>query len=205
MTVNTTSPYSEVSIANIAIDILDDNPLTALDQSGVVAGFMHRNFGPARDWLLETYPFHFALARALLPEDGSPPPFGWQYAYTLPADCLRPLPLRQNGDWNGTRIPHEIESGKILCNVAGPLPFRYIAKRTNAAQFPPIFARLLSCRLALLGAMNITGKGTYFDKASKLYNEAVEAARLTDTLESGTPESQEDDDIIAIRGVGIPS
>jgi hypothetical protein len=203
MTVNTTTPYSETSIANQAIDILDDNPLTSLDQGGVVAGFMHRNFGPVRDWLQEVYPFHFTKKRANLAEDTDTPAFGWKYQYTLPADCLRVLPLRKNGDWNGDLIPHEVEDGKILCDVAGPLPVRYVARKTNPAKFPPIFARLLACRLALLGSMNITGKGTYFDKANTLYQEALEHARLSDTLESGTPEDQYDDSIIKVRGVGI--
>lgn len=199
----TTEPYSETSIANIAIDILDDVALTDLNQGGTVANFMARNFGPARDWLQQVYPAHFTKAYTQLAVDFTDPAFGWYYSYTPPADCIRVLPLRADGAWNGALIAYEMVGGKIYTNQSAPLNLVYIAKKTNAAQFPPAFARLLACRLALLAAQNITGKTSYVEKAKGLYDEAMEFYRLTDSLESGTPEDQYDDNIVAVRGVGI--
>lgn len=199
----TTAPYSEAMIASLASSILDDQPVTSLSDDTTVARFMARWFGPARDALLQKYPWHFAKERRLLAADATKPAFGWDYAYTIPTDWVRVLPLTEGGEWGGREIPHAVESGKILTDAKPPLKVQGIKRVTNAAKFPPLFVAALSSRLALLGALNITGKSSYVDKARGFYQEAIEDFKLVDTLESGTPEPQDRHDIIDVRGVGI--
>lgn len=200
---NTTAPFSEPMIASLAASILDDQPVTSLSDDTTVARFMARWFGPARDALLQKYPWHFAKDRKLLASDSPGPAFGWSESYTIPSDWVRVLPLTEDGEWGGREIPYEVEGGKILTDAKAPLKVRGIKRVTNAAKFPPLFVAMLSARLALLGALNITGKSSYADKARSLYLEAVEDYKLVDTLESGTPEPQDRHDIIDVRGVGI--
>lgn len=196
---NTSAPLSEVSIANAAIDIIHDVPLAALDDDNKVGRFMARNFGLARDQILESWPWRIARARASLAADGTAPSFGWDYSYTLPTDCLKPLPLRYNGEWNGVPVPHELEGDKILCDQSGPLYFRYIKRETNVTKFTPLLARVISARLAVLASQNITGKSSYLEAAKLEFQDAWEAATLSESLANGTPEFQYRDDIIAIR------
>lgn len=200
---NTTAPLSETAIANMAVDILDDYRLNDLDDDTTVGRWMARNFGIVRDEVLQSYTWHKVRTRASLPADAQAPPFGWDYSYTVPEDCLRLLELRENGELNGRLIPYEYENGKILTDAKAPLRVRYIRREDNVALFQPLMARVLSARLAYLASLTITGKQQYSAKAEKLLNEAWEMAKLVDTLESGTPEHQYDDDIIEIRGVGL--
>lgn len=203
MPVSTTAPLSEVAIANMAIDVLDDDPITDLSDDTVVGRFMARNFGRVRDQVLTAFPWNVVRTRAALPADGSDPAFGWANQYTVPEDCLRLLPLRECGLLNGRQIPYEYEDRKVLTNAKAPLLVRYIRRETNVALFSPLLAAVIAYRLALLAAMNITGKSTYVDKAKSLLSEAWEEAKLVETLESGTPEEQDGFDILDIRGIGL--
>jgi hypothetical protein len=199
----TTAPYSEPMIASLASSILDDRPVASLSDDTTVARFMARWFGPARDALLQKYPANFSKDRRVLAADGVRPAFGWDYSYTIPTDWVCVLPLTERGEWGARELVYAVESGKILTNEKAPLYVRGIKRVTNPAKFPPLFATLLAARLAVLGSLNITGKSSYFEKASSLYQQALEDFRLSDTLESGTPEPQDRHDIIDVRGVGI--
>lgn len=200
---NTTATLSEVAVANMAVDVIDDYPLTSLDDDTKVGRFMARNFGPARDEILQRYPWHFAKKRALVAASATAPAFGWDYAYNFPDDCLKPLPLRTDGEWNGQPIPFEVESRQILTDKSGPLKLLYIRRVTAMSQWTPLAARVLANYLALLGAQNITGKSSYAEKASALLRDSLEIAKLADTLEFGSPESQYRYDILDVREGGL--
>lgn len=203
---DTTTSLSETAVANMAIDVLEDFPITDLDDPGPVGKFMARNFGPARDEILQAFPWPFAKKYAYVAADSADPPFGWDYAYTFPADCIKPMPLRNEGKWNGSIIVHEVVSDRrIFTNYAPPLPLLYIKRETNPARWTPLFARVLAMQLAVYGAQNITGKRSYVDKATMMLSAAWENARLAETLTAGTPERQSRSDIIDIRGVGFSS
>ena len=197
------TPLDETSIANLAIDVLDDLPIASLDIDKPVARFMKRNLWVVASEVLYDYPWSFAREYAALPSTTAPA-FGWKYAYQLPSDCVRPQPLRYNGEWNAPIIPYEIVGDKIFTNAAAPLKFIYIKRVTNPALFTPPFARVLAMTLALYAAQNITGKASYVDKATMLLRTAWENGKLAETLSAGTPETQQRSDIVDIRGVGLP-
>ena len=197
------TPLDETAIANMAIDVLDDQPIASLSVDKPVARFMNRNFWPVQSEILYTYPWYFARKYVSLPATDDPP-FGWTYAYQLPADCVRPLPLRYNGAHDAETIPYEIVGDKIYTNAPAPLKFIYIKRVTNPALFTPPFARVFAMTLALYAAQNITGKAAYVDKVAALLRTAWDEAKLSDSLTSGTPETQSRSAIVDIRGVGLP-
>ena len=199
------TPLSETVIANMAIDVIDDSPIADLTDGTPVADFMNRNFWPVFAEILYAYPWYFARKYQYVAKDASDPPFGWDYSYTLPEDCIRPLPIRSNGVWNGPIIPSEIVGPKIYTNYNSPLPLIYISREENPGKWTPAFGRVFAMTLALYAAHNMTGKATYVDKATGLLTVAWESARLNDTLSSGTPEGQSRSALVDIRGIGLPS
>lgn len=204
--VDTSAPLSETRVANMAIDVLDDFPINDLNDPGPVGKFMARNFGPTRDEILHAFPWPFARKYAWLPADTDAPPFGWDYSYTFPADCIKPLPPRKEGKWNGSLIVHEVVADrKIYTNHAAPLPVIYIKREANPSKWSPLFARVLAMQLAVYGSQNITGKGSYTQKAMTMLSAAWENARLAESLTAGTPEPQNRHAIIDVRGVGFSS
>ena len=124
--------------------------------------------------------------------------FGWAYRYALPADCLRPLPLRKDGKFEGKPIKHEIEQDYILCDIATKLPIRYISQFKDAGSFDPLFKTALAAALATKIAHWLTGKLSSVGLMVQAYNRALSDAEIADSLE-GTDERPADDDIIDQR------
>jgi len=198
---NTSAPLSEVGIANMAAALLAEYPIPSLDHDSPLGRFMAREFGYVRNEMLEAYPWHFAKSRALLPV-ASTPPFGFLRAYNLPADCLRLLPIRYMGRHDGELYPYEVESNQVLTDyeMNGALPIHYIRRETDPTKFTPLFARALGSRLALLCAQRVTGKASYYQVCLEAYRSALLEAYNADSLSRGTPESQYNNEVLAVRG-----
>lgn len=198
----TSSPLSEVAIANFAATTLDEFHLTSLEGDRSIERFMNANYQFARDELLRKYPWAFAKKYQYVAASSTAPPFGWRTAYPMPTDCLRVLPLRCDGKINGAPIRYEIVGREVWTDVSGALPLIYITRVTNPTQFDPLFARALGQYLAVMASLRITGKNSYVDRARQLYVEAMNDAMRTDSLERGTPEDQLRDDILSVRLTG---
>lgn len=182
---NTLAPLSEVAIANMAATTLDDIHLNDFNSEEPLARFMAAEFGHARDELLASHVWSCAKTRKKLPKKSAAPDFGYLYQYQLPTDCLRIIPPRYNGDPNGKPIKYAREGRTILTDYPAPLPLVYIKRIVNATEYDPLFARALGQYLAVLAAQRITGKESYFDKASRLFQNALANAQQVNALEIG--------------------
>jgi hypothetical protein len=152
---------------------LSEQPLASVNDTTSIAKWLQRNYDQQRDYLLERYYWKFALKRELLAADPVAPAWYWQYRYAIPADCLRLIPPTENGQWNGTPISFEQESGYLLCNVEGGLRFRYISRVTQEGLFSNGFCECLSLRLAYKMAHRMTGKQSMVAEITGLYREAM--------------------------------
>ena len=189
---------SEVAIYNMALDMLDEGPVTAPSEDSRAARLLNRNYAQTRDEVLRAHPWNFALTRTALPSLAQAPAFGWLSAYQLPADCLRILPLAREGGFNAAPVPHEIEGGRILTDEPAPLAVRYIRRVTDPGQFDPLFARAFAARLAVYIGHVITGKQSYVERIGRIYTDALTEARRADALE-GTPPAPLGEDWIEAR------
>ena len=199
---NTVAPLSEVGVASMAGDLLDEFNITSLDENTPAARFMARSFGYVRDETLQLYPWHFATKRALLPVLTELPEFGWDYQYNLPTDCIRVHPLKDDGLLDGVDIPHEVENNRILCDVPTEIKIRYTFRQTNLAKWRPLAARVFAARLAMYAATRITGKSEYFAKSQAEFQRAMFEATHADSLERGTQASYSlGEDVFSARGL----
>ena len=124
--------------------------------------------------------------------------FGWEHRYPVPSDCLRMLPLREEGEFEGRLIPHEIEQGYILTDKGTELKVRYISEFTDTTRFDPLFVEALAARMAVKMAHWLTGKANMVQIASNAYKEAISKATLANSLES-TSERPADEEVIDQR------
>jgi hypothetical protein len=189
----------ETQISNLALDILKEAPISSIDDDRVVALWLKRNFAVQRDAALSMANWNFALRRQIIAADATPPPFGWDFGFTLPASCVRLLPLTHDGSDEGSPIAHVVEGGKVLTNMARPLKVRFVNRATNYDAYHPLFIDYLSARLARRMAHWLTGKSSYLEIANALMREAWEDAWRTDAIEGDTPRAA-DDDWIEARG-----
>jgi hypothetical protein len=84
---------------------------------------------------------------------------GWDYVFTLPTDCVRPLALLLEGERrelipSKQRLPFEVvpnnaRTGYLLCTESDEFEvLEYVAHITEATMYPPHFVEALALRLA---------------------------------------------------------
>lgn len=206
----TTHPLSETAIANMGGFLLNEVALTELSQgTSPYARFCQREFGYVRDEEMKKHPWSFNKEMAVLAPNATAPTFRWKYAYTLPADCLRLHTIRQYV--NGPKAAYELFSGnRVFTDVPSALYIVYGKRITNTAEFDPLFARAMGYRLGVMGSMMVTGKSSYFDKASVAYASAMYDAVHTNALEKGSDEYVDTGfagaqvNVLDARGAGLP-
>jgi hypothetical protein len=183
----------ETGICNLALDILKEAPISSLQEERPIARWCNRNFATQRDAALSMANWNFAMKRQSIAVDATAPAFGWKYAYTLPAGCVRLVPLTYDGTDEGSPVAHVVEGGKLLTNMAGPLKIRFVNRATNYDAYHPLFVDYLSARLARRMAHWLTGKSSYLQIASALMDEAWNDAWAADAMEGDTPRAADDD------------
>lgn len=193
------SQLTDTDICNMALDLLEEAPITSIDEASSVARWFKRNFWPKAWALMRKHPWNFALARIVLTENAATPTFGWSYAYQAPVDFLRILPLTVDGEDNGVPLPYKVEQDQILTDQPAPIYVRYIKRISNTGQFDNSFCEALAALLAMGAAHLITGKQSYADRMQQVFQSQMLDAQSVDALE-GTPEDPIDNDWIAARG-----
>jgi hypothetical protein len=195
---------TSTDICNMATDMLREAPISSMDDGTPEADWFQRNYAQTRDASLIEHPWNFALRRHALPASSEAPVNDWAYAYDLPTDCLRVLPLRAGGRYEGAMVPFEVELSaagthrQILTNAAPPLKVRAIMRVTNEDLFSATFVEVFASALGLKLAHWITGKQSMVQALQSVHDNALRIAKRTDGLE-GTLESPYADDVIAAR------
>ena len=186
-------------ICNLALDYLDEAPLNTMETDGSsIARWFRRNFWPMAHALLRKHPWNCAITRAQLSASATAPLFGWAYAYDLPADVLRVLPLTIDGTENSKSAPYKVEGTQILTDMPAPLNIRYLRRIVQTGQFDDTFAEFLAISLAAKASHFITGKASYAANLGQQAQAALLEAQMLDALE-GTPDDPEDDFWISAR------
>ena len=181
---------SEVEIANMALDMVKEAPISSFNDDRAPARWMHRNYALYRDVVLTSHIWKFAMARTVLSEDTTKPDFGWASRYRKPDDCLRVLPLRFQGSMNGMLIPHEVEGEYILINTTGPVRIKYVRRVTNVSEYDnaPLFIQALAAKLAASIAFWMTGREKIVEFANAQFKEAIIMAQHIDSAEGTEPD-----------------
>lgn len=147
--------FDVVSICNLALSRLGDNAdLSSIDppEGSAQAGHCALFYPLARDVLLESYPWNFAVYRAklaLLNESIG----GWEYCYARPNDVISiiaVLPLQT--DKNEVSVEYEVarnSSGDVVILTDEPLAtIKYVSRVKDPQKYSPMFIDALAWLLA---------------------------------------------------------
>lgn len=184
---------TETDIANMALDMLQESPISSFNDGRPVANWFKRNFAITRDGLLSEAEWNSCMKRDSLAADASAPAFGWDHSYTLPSDCLRLVPLTVDGEAEGSPIPHTVEGGKVLTHENAPLKIRYIYRNENYTSWPAPLVETLAARLALKLSHRLTGKASFVQIAKDSQKDAFNRAWLVDAVEGTTARAADAD------------
>ena len=152
--------YTNVQIANLALAKVGDEAgqIVSFTQDSKEANLVNKFYEPSLREVLRMHTWNCAKTRAELAQDTSTPTFGWDYQYSLPADCVRPLQLfrsdssqrlvRENAEW-------AVEGRKILTNHA-ECWLSYVKYLTDPNSMDELFIRALYTQLAIKLAYPLT-------------------------------------------------
>jgi hypothetical protein len=171
-------------VANMALALLDEAPIDSLDQDIKAARLINLHYDLTREAELSKYAWVFAILSASV--DGSDTGSGdctLAWAYELPPDCLRPLPLTDNGEPDGVPISWRQEAGLVYSNMSSPRIIRYIANLTDPNDWDALFTDVLVAALAVKIAHPLTHKAGMIDVARSAYQTALDAAYAAQAIQ----------------------
>jgi len=162
-------------IVNAALLRIGDKMITSLSNSGDAAVTANELYGDQRDYLLQMFDWQFAMTRVSLGAAGVSNYTAYEYVYSLPSDCIRPVKVLSNSTYSygESGNPWEIEANKLYTDqsVAWLL---YVKQATDVAIYPPAFIEALAARLAWQVSYKLSMNKTLRDR---LYVEATVAER----------------------------
>ena len=100
----------DVQICNQALAIIGEPGINSFDDDNARARTCKSLYDTVRQNLLSQYPWRSATVRTELMRNHTPPPFGWNYAYSLPINLVRLLKVNFYGAYEDPHlgyIPHE--------------------------------------------------------------------------------------------------
>ena len=167
---------SVVDICNGALNQLGATTILSLTEDSKNARLCNSRYTQVRDALFRTHPWNCLQARLELAASTDSPAWGFTYAYTLPANCLRLLRVL---DYDSN---YKVEGRKILSN-ASTMKILYISRITDPNEYDELLRETLSAALGADIAYAVTSNNTTSQNMILSYQEKLKDARFVDSTE----------------------
>jgi hypothetical protein len=167
---------STVEICNGALNQLGATTILSLTEDSKNARLCNSRYTQVRDALFRTHPWNCLQARLELAASTDSPAWGFTYAYTLPANCLRLLRVL---DYDSN---YKVEGRKILSN-ASTMKILYISRVTDPNEYDELLRETLSAALGADIAYAVTSNNTTSQNMILSYQEKLRDARFVDSTE----------------------
>ena len=167
---------SIVGICNGALNQLGATTILSLSEDSKNARLCNSRFTQVRDALFRTHPWNCLQKRIQIAADSTAPAWGFKFAYTLPADCLRLLKIL---DYDSN---YKVEGRKILSNTSS-MKILYIARVIDPNEYDELLRETLSASLSADIAFAVTSNNTTSQNMYQLYQEKLRDARFVDSTE----------------------
>jgi len=188
---------TDVGICNLAlVGHLGSNPISSLGESTKQGQLCDQIYEATRNALLRSHPWNFAVTRVALAQDSDATDdltdldFEFDYAYTLPADCLKVL--RTQLEAEGCDDEYRIE-GRFLLSNESSVSIEYIKKATTVGEYDPLFVQTLALMLAVRMCSRMTDNAALKQALQAELKELQQVSQSVDGQE-GTPRPIVDND-----------
>jgi len=180
-------PTSETSLCNRALQMIGAGRIqTITDPGSAAARACNSLYAEIRDEVMAVHEWQFAKARQVLAQLSSGPPFGYEYAYQLPSECLRPLRLHNELEI-GREIEWEVEGDELYCDLESDVQLHYIKRITDASKFPPMFKSSFCTRLSSDLAMILKKDAKLQKSQLDIYYKLLPSQSATDARSENQP------------------
>lgn len=148
---------------------------------------------------LRSFPWGFATKFANFQANQNVPAHGFSHAYTMPADCVRVIDVRQAEELRAPKARFVVSGRLVYANVT-PCHARYVSSEyvDTPANWPDDFADAVSCRIAADIANLSAQTASMTAGLLQMYQLALAQAQAVDATET-TERVPMDESIIAAR------
>ena len=167
---------SIVGICNGALNQLGATTILSLTEDSKNARLCNSRFTQVRDALFRTHPWNCLQKRIQIAADSTAPAWGFTFAYTLPADCLRLLKIL---DYDSN---YKVEGRKVLSNTE-TMKILYVSRVIDPNEYDELLRETLSASLSADIAFAVTSNNTTSQNMYQLYQEKLRDARFVDSTE----------------------
>lgn len=180
---------TETEIVNAALRKTGGKRILDIGENVASAGIASDVLAQERDDLLRLHNWNFAINRKKLSRLSEAPVFGFEYAFSMPADCMRIVSVHNNDAGTGA-VEYKAESmaqgsgyiAAILCD-SDELWLRYVRKVTDPNLMTPTFRQVLILRLAKIFATASANSNSLFQLIDQEMKDALRQARSIDGIE----------------------
>lgn len=183
---------SKVSISNQALVRIGVDTISSLMENSEQARLCNLIFSQNLDYLLQLYPWNFALVKASLAQSSTDPLYGYANAFQLPTDpyCLQVVEVEND-------YTYKIE-GRLLLTNEPFVNITYIKRVTDINELSALFIETMVFYLASQLCLPLTNdKGINNDMQTK-FQMALQKARLRDAQED-TAKTMRESSWVSVR------
>ena len=167
---------SVVDICNGSLNQLGATTILSLTEDSKNARLCNSRYTQVRDSVFRSHPWNCLQKRVELAVDTDAPAWGFSYAYTLPADCLRLLRIL---DYDSN---YKVEGRKILSNTSS-MKILYIGRITDPNEYDESLRETLSAALGADIAFAVTSNNQTASNMYNLFQDKLKDARFIDSTE----------------------
>ena len=167
---------SIVGICNGALNQLGATTILSLTEDSKNARLCNSRYTQVRDALFRTHPWNCLQKRIQIAADTTAPVWGFKYAYTLPADCLRLLKIL---DYDSN---YKVEGRKVLSNTE-TMKILYVSRVTDPNEYDELLRETLSASLGADIAFGVTSNNQTSQNMYQLFQDKLKDARFVDSTE----------------------
>lgn len=168
---------TETDIANLALAVLDEAPISAISDDNTAARMANRHFAQTRKAELAKHEWAFALARDSVTGTDTGTGVGtMNWSYTIPANVLRITNVTYDGEPRGIPINWRQRGTVILSDQAGPIILLTVKDVTDPTNWPPLFTDVVVTALAVKMALPLTHKAGMIEVTRAAYQTALSEA-----------------------------
>jgi hypothetical protein len=167
---------SVVEICNGSLNQLGATTILSLTEDSKNARLCNQRYSQVRDAVFRSHPWNCLQKRVELAADTTAPAWGFSFAYTLPADCLRLLRIL---DYDSN---YKVEGRKILSNTSS-MKILYIGRITDPNEYDESLRETLSAALGADIAFAVTSNNQTATNMYNLFQDKLKDARFIDSTE----------------------
>lgn len=172
---------TKIQICNDALNFLGAEAINSLEDNNHVARTCKQQYPLARDYVLRTHPWNFALERDVLTPHKEA--WGGSHQFLLPSDCVR-INKVLNSDLKP--VKYKVE-GRNIFSPETTIYLSYVSGDVLEGVYDPAFKRAVAAQMAGDMCYKITQSGNLMQSMYALADEFAKNSRTLDSMEN-TPD-----------------